>query len=360
MHYLIRAYTQLNLGDDLFIHTLCNRYPDHNFHLVCKKSKAKPFTNIENLVLHYAPEYMDSILFKLGFSNNRFNKLEQELARKCDGVIHIGGSIFMESPNWELGFNRTKNIVDISKNYYIIGSNFGPFKSSKYQKSYYELFKNVNDICFRDEYSYGIFSELNNIRYAPDVVLTLDNNAKLDNPSQKRVVISVVNLSNRVGLEEFQKNYVETISKLSMTLLNRGVEVTLMSFCKVEDDHVTINEIKNKIKSDKVDVYNYNGSIDEALNVLQSANSIVASRFHAMILGWLMDKNVLPIIYSNKSLNVIKDVNYNGYYCKINEIENFDMSEAMFQLIEGEFSLNSDYIVNAQNQFLALDRILKD
>lgn len=361
MDYLIRAYTQLNLGDDLFIHTLCKRYPNHNFHLVCKRSKSEPFKNIKNLKIHFAPELMDSIFFKLGYSKNIFNNLELKLSKECDGVIHIGGSIFIESKNWELAFNRTKNIISNSKSYFILGSNFGPFESDKFKNSYISIFEEANDICFRDDYSYNLFSDLNNVRYAPDVVLTLDTSKYIsNNDSENRIVISVINLKDRENLQEFHKLYIESIVSISKALIDRGVEVILMGFCNAEKDHIAIKEIQSKINSDAVKVYNYNGNIDEAINILKSAKSIVASRFHAMILGWLMDKNVLPLVYSNKSLNVIKDVNFEGYYCEVKNIQNFDVSKSINQLLDDNFLLGDEYRNNAHKQFLALDRLFNE
>lgn len=46
---LIYAYTKVNLGDDLFVHTLCNRYPNIKFNIIVLKNECNSLKNIKNL-----------------------------------------------------------------------------------------------------------------------------------------------------------------------------------------------------------------------------------------------------------------------------------------------------------------------
>lgn len=43
------AYDRINLGDDLFIRTICNRYPNVKFYLWSKKYNEKVFDDVKNL-----------------------------------------------------------------------------------------------------------------------------------------------------------------------------------------------------------------------------------------------------------------------------------------------------------------------
>ena len=74
-----------------------------------------------------------------------------------------------------------------------------------------------------------------------------------------------------------------------------------------------------------------------------------------MILGLLFGKTVIPIVYSKKTLNVMKDLDFKGDYIKIEEFNNFDIS-----------SLNLNYtldiskeILDSQRHFEKLDLYLE-
>src|SRR5699024_6532530 len=70
------------------------------------------------------------------------------IAKKCDGIIQIGGSIFMQSKKWH-GKNKLEPLVK-DKPYFVLGANFGPYKEESFYLAHYDLFKEYTDICFRD------------------------------------------------------------------------------------------------------------------------------------------------------------------------------------------------------------------
>src|SRR5690625_1376834 len=97
---LIKAYSQINLGDDLFVKILCDRYPETQFVIVAPKSKSTPYENIQNLEVVHFPQIIDSVFSRLGRNFNLYSYLSNKLAKECDLTIHIGGSIFIQSKNW--------------------------------------------------------------------------------------------------------------------------------------------------------------------------------------------------------------------------------------------------------------------
>src|SRR5699024_7019939 len=96
---LIRVYSATNLGDDLFIKILCNRYPSHKFYIIADKKHSKPFKSIPNLKVINHASFIDKVILKLGFRFTSYNFLSKKLAKRTDSVIHIGGSIFIENSN---------------------------------------------------------------------------------------------------------------------------------------------------------------------------------------------------------------------------------------------------------------------
>lgn len=61
--------------------------------------------------------------------------------------IEIGGSIFMEDSKEERNKVSLKNRIELLKKcknkYFILGANFGPYKSKEYLEKYFNFFLNV-------------------------------------------------------------------------------------------------------------------------------------------------------------------------------------------------------------------------
>ena len=104
----IYAYAKLNLGDDLFIKMLCDRYPQAKFYIQAPKHVSQAFENIDNLVVIPAIRFVDKPFVSLGYSpivNESFSRL---VSKFCDGIINIGGSIFIEPENWETKIKKIR------------------------------------------------------------------------------------------------------------------------------------------------------------------------------------------------------------------------------------------------------------
>lgn len=96
-------------------------------------------------------------------------------------------------------------------------------------------------------------------------------------------------------------------------LLQKNKHILLMSFCKSQGDLDVAKEIKRKLLKnnseykDKVHLYSYE-NIDYSLKLIRESEAIIATRYHAMILGWLYQKPMFVVSYSNKINNVILDI----------------------------------------------------
>src|SRR5690606_25270580 len=71
-----------------------------------------------------------------------------------------------------------------------------------------------------------------------------------------------------------------------------------------------------------VNEFYYEHDIQAAIDIIRKSNSVIASRFHAMILGWVFNKSVFPLVYSKKMTNVMNDVGFNGEFSQITDIGN--------------------------------------
>jgi len=356
-HIFIYAYTNLNLGDDLFIKILCDQYPFTKFYIVSSVSKSSALYKIENLGVIPRIPYIDEIFKRLGIRININNVIQRLLSKQCDAIVNIGGSIFIENKGWEERAHQFKKRLIPNKPYFIISSNFGPYANQAFYQEYKSIFNSVTDICFREEYSYTLFSEINHVRYASDIVFSYHST---HNPKvKKQVTISVIDLSKRSDLKAYSKEYIDKIIEISKLLIQDGYQVCLMGFCSKQGDKKVINEIMSHF-SDKESIFshNYSGNIEESLNIIKESQAMIATRFHAMILGWVFNKPVYPIIYSNKTLNVIKDVGFKGKYTEISNIRNINPNEIIESILEAIPFDISNQITSSNLEFEKLDTFL--
>lgn len=354
---LIHAYTNVNLGDDLFVKILCERYPKHQFYMICSERNKKPFLEIKNLKLISYPPILEKVIYK--FQMHEY--ISRFLSRNCDGVVNIGGSIFMEPSDWRKSTSRFSKIANVKTPFFVLGSNFGPYSSEKFYNAYKKQFSSLEDVCFRDQYSFNLFSDLSNVRMAPDIVFTLKKEMVTKNKLNNNVVISVMNLENRKGLSKYTSQYENKIKEISISLINKGYKVTLMSFCEHESDTIAIKRISSSMPAmynDDLHAYNYDGDLNNTLSIIKSSQGVIATRFHSMILAWIFKLPVYPIIYSEKTQNVLRDSNFKGESSWIDKISGIDVDKVVSQVINGEIHKIDNEIEKAHNQFLKLDEIL--
>ena len=341
------AYCANNLGDDIFVRMLLRRYPQEKFYLYASPRYTRPFRRENNICLNGAFSYMFRKILKL----KRDAQIEEK-TQMAKAIVRIGGSIFIERDGWE------KRIFhDDGNKTFIIGANFGPYKTEEFKQSIKNEIMKTKDCCFRDKYSYDCFSDVPQVRWAPDIVFGYEHNQK---PCVGDFVgISIIDFSFRKSLDAFQEIYENGIVDICRYYQERGIGIKLFGFCDAEGDKSAIERIMKKLDDcHGIDSFNYNGDIDGFIGEMNTCKSIFATRFHSMILGWILGKNVVPIIYSDKLRNVIKDIEFSGYCWDImnGEEVNFDMINNTLGILTSE-KLN-ELKQNSQKQFQALDDFL--
>lgn len=208
MNFLVNAYFSKNVGDDLFLKVLFERYPQANWYLLTPNPDYKNvFGDYKNVHI------LKTLSFNLlGLRRvDLFTKVNDNFLnyQMYDGLIIIGGSIFMEGPEWKKGLENRSILPDrfkrLNKKSFIIGSNFGPFKDKEFTDKHKDFFSLFENICFRDKYSYELFQDLSNVRFALDVVFSLKVEKSVRR--EKSVGISMINLKNRIELKDYYQAY---------------------------------------------------------------------------------------------------------------------------------------------------------
>lgn len=374
----IKAFVMGNLGDDLFIYTLCKRYPNRRF-ILCGPQKYKAvFSNLLNL------KYicMDSFGVKWVFRIMKlpawiYNLINQKLGREnrkpmngcfewfsihSEKNILISGSIFMQ-----LSDERMQNhpyylgeMEYYNRHPYIIGCNFGPYMNEEYRAFYENCFYQASQVTFRDKYSDELFpADCTN--WAPDILFTFDKSYLKKPNLENYVAISVINLNKDGETDERKAVYYErSMIELIEYLQKKGKNVVLLGFCKDQGDESVIQRIMQQLSSKQgVTAYCYpETSAEEIVGYLAYAESVVASRFHAMVLGWVYGKITVPIVYSEKMTNTIQCVNPDITVITTEEIkgEYKNLKEVYQECLDKRTTLDIERIrEKAQKHFEKLD-----
>lgn len=341
MNIFLKAYVAQNLGDDLFIKIICERYPMHVFHMLMREEYKETFSDICNLNIH---TYNDNF--------DRLNK-KNKILNKSDILVFIGGSIFMEPPDvYNKYLSELEQDIEKVKKFYIIGANFGPYKTDKY----YEYVKNsilkkAKSVCFRDKYSYNMFKNLKNVTYHKDVVFGLNTN-KIK--KSKQIGISVISNFNRDIKEEYYNSYINKMVEIIDFYTKQGYQINIFSFCEKEKDSLAIDSIISKIPY-KINKEIYNGNIEEFLYKFNSQEIIIGTRFHSIILAMICKSKFIPICYSNKTKEMLNDIDNKLLFY---DFENINKLQCNYLNEKLNDKLLNKLKIDADKQFEMLDQIL--
>lgn len=348
---LLESYINKNFGDDLFLKAIANRYPEVVFDVISNRRYLRKL-NIKNIRRQKVWIFWLNKV-KIRFFNWHITN------RWCVAHVLLGGSMFIEGKKTEKGLkewlqNKYPNDVPL----FVLGANFGPYNNKFYLKEYKKLFTRAEDVCFRERYSAGLFKDLKNVRVAPDIIFGLDKEKYLCK-QEKKVVISVINLENRDNLKNYLDDYESKIVEIASEYAGSGYDVVLMSFCKYEGDEDVVNRIiARSSSSGNIKPYYYDGNIDEALRQIASSEIVIGTRFHAVILGLVFGKKVLPIIYSDKTKHTLDDIKFKGDTVEISDISTINVSNINDYLTA--YGDISELHEQSNQHFAKLDEFLKE
>lgn len=344
--YLVDIYLAKNLGDDMFLDHLASSYPDATFVPFYPGKNYNVFFEGYDNILKFPYTFLDKIYAKVGITNKI--KDYNLMAEKYDGLIFLGGGIFREENYWKSVYKYRKSITNAffqkNKKVSFIGCNFGPYQTEEFKNKYQSLFEKCEVISFRDQKSYQSFNDLANVAYAPDVLW----NYKLPAVPKKTKTlgISIIDPKHKFGLKQYHQDYIINHQAVIQEYLKEGFQIKLFSFCEKEGDLEVCKEIA-KTAPDKIEIYNYTGNIQKYLAEFGSCSKIIAARFHAIIIAMKYGTPVLPVIYGEKTRNILQDLKFENSsieFDNLNKIQKINSQKYIYPKIE-------DFIKNANQHF---------
>lgn len=313
---MLYGYYGMNLGDDLFFEKLLNRYPDTMFLVYCTENYREFFEKFSNAKFYSVEDDLVQKINKIGHKIGIRELFELVLLWRSSATVHIGGSIYQQIGDWRTDYNYRVRRKQPFKPFFSISSNFGAYTEKEFEELWRGQFKRYTDVCFRDKYSCRIFPDVKAVRYVPDLLFSY----KIQKAREEKgsVAISVFNpfLEGRKIPREISESYKNAILKTATELLDEGRRVSLLSFCAFEGDEALVNELVAEIPESKRARLEYKGynfySKQEILDTLNTSEYIIGTRLHSIILGMVMGKKVLPLVYNQKIKNILDDIGFNG------------------------------------------------
>lgn len=338
------AYFAHNLGDDLMVRILLERYPNIRFYSDSWKEETVQFgmyPNFESRALlqrRYGRRNHILNLLTLYIRKDWYlNGIAARQEAECRGSVYIGGSLYMEGTTPEREEGKLKNGP-----LFVIGANFGRNSPENFR----DYFARCGGVTFRDRVSFDLFSGLGNVRYAPDVVLNLRAQPGASNGT---VLISVMDLKN--------ESYERWMAELCENCIDRGMTPVLMSFCQMQGDEGAAERILGKVRRrESVRTLFYRGDAEPILEAFRHADRVIATRLHAMILAFCFEKPVFAVCYSEKTVHVAEDLHFDSR-CRLSRLDALHPAEALDRCALPE-GLEA-YRQAAQGQFAQLDGFLE-
>ena len=316
----VYAFTGLNVGDDLFIRKLVTSYPDIRFVLMVHKPYKEVFSRYRNVTVYEEEGFPLNIAKKLRIDN----RIRWRIPHECDYAVLIGGSVFQEYSDWENQHQWYRELFDHDRLYFL-GCSWGVCRTKAFEENMRIVFSEVKDTCFRDRYSYNTFSHLPNVRYAPDILFGFDWSPYERFREKMQVMISTVNCcSGNIGLDAYAADYHKFLGNLTTDFVNRGYTVVFCAFWEGDGDLAAAKAIQSSLPPEvqkSTSVVKYCGTnMEQILQLIAESEYMVATRFHAMILGLGAGKKVLPLIYHLKLRNVLTDLSFRSTYYDIRQL----------------------------------------
>ncbi len=355
----VSFYDRANLGDDLLLRALIDRYPGVDFDYLELGAGKGAIAHTPRAHRWSVVRYADGVLRRLRLPLRLAPRARRWLISRSRFAVRIGGSLYMERGAWRLDAELDADLLRSREGALFLNGNFGPWQTPEFLERYTGIFARAVDVTVRDRASLAQLAGIPTVRLAPDLIFSSARPAVTAEPAG--VVISVIDLSQREALAGQREPYEAGLAGLIEDLVSAGEQVTLMSFCAYEGDEAAAGRVLDLLPApvrSAVDNHFYRGDLDAALVTVAGARAVLATRFHAMVLGLTFGCRVCTITYSDKTAQVLDDLGIERCGWTLEEFATTPRSEVIAALAGNGTDLSEDVVRAAAGHFDILDTLL--
>lgn len=282
-HVAVTAYAANNLGDDLFVSALLQRFPGATFSF---------FADASGLVFARTSPQVRGVLTFREFWKAR---------RAISAYVIIGGSMFQQGPGWgTLWLNYARRIfaARIARMpVFVVGSSYGPSSSWFFDLAFRLLLSLCTQVSVRDAASAKMLKGLTNVTVHPDLAFVTE--LPRSEP-RRRLGVSVMKLKDRTQHEAYIEQCIDLIES------SPEPEVVLFSFQESASisDARAASQILHHLSSRRLattSVVTYDGSnLEQVLVEIGSCSRFVSTRFHSMVVALMYNIPTTALVYHPK------------------------------------------------------------
>ena len=244
-------------------------------------------------------------------------------------------------------FLKSKHIAD-----FCIGCNIEPFKNKLSEWLVIQKLKKFKYIICRDKKSLQWLRKNcpdTESEYMPDILFAMPKEWLPEKSSGDKLGITLIKFNDDGG--EYYRKMAETADYWIATT---GKEVILFAFDVGSEDDISVcEEVRRLIKHKdlvKVVMHGVKGEIPKAFS---ECRKIVGARFHSAVLSMKMNIDFYPVIYRQKTRNLISDI---SYPIKGSDIKSVDLEDIkkFLDTEKVDFKLDKSYEIKVRNGFETL------
>lgn len=301
MNFLVDAFIDNNLGDDLMLELLVRRFPGVNFFCLrnAKLNAQAPYRDWPNLLI---PDWTDL----------------DRILPFMDGLLVFGGSAWQDHGNNLDWFGwRTKALKTLKARgcpALAIGNNIGPVSTEEGRDLFVDLLRRFNCVVVRDQTSIRwMESHVGPSRGTLGADLVLGYPV----PSVAREAGLIgISIHRTVLFPERNTPYVEHMTAMVRALhkAKPALRFRFLAFDTItENDEILVDQVLARLDwPEWASKAIYRGDIPSFLNAFGACDRIFASRFHALVLALLFGQPFVPLDYMDKTRSFLRDLGYEG------------------------------------------------
>ena len=310
MNILLDGYFDRNFGDDVMMRIVTHYLSGHNFYInQAKKELLLPFNKVPNVFL----------------SDKNINIHAKLCVIGSGYMINSKTSLFWELMDFLKHLFRKNKLPTAT-----ICCNIGPNINRLAKFLIVQKLKRNKLVTVRETFSLEFMKK--NCRkvsssYYPDIIFAMPEEWLPQKSGEKCLGISVYMRTGRNNLDFYEK-----IARIADSYIEKTNKKVLLFAFDIENENDTAAAISIKAlckNQNRIELVFHDDDGSNIINNFARCEKIVAVRFHSSILAIKMGIPFVPITYSEKTRNVLKDLKYSGKQFNIEDFEVGDINKAI-------------------------------